>query len=162
MRPIEFTCEAEFSIPPEELAEGILDLARWPEFDGYGPLPGIRSAEFLVHTPDIIGTRIRVTNRDGSTHVEEIREWDPHRHVSLHMDTFVLPLSRLATHFEEAWHFERRDKTTYVKRVFKLYPTNHLSQIALWLISRLFRRAVSRHFQKMASQGGAEALSEKG
>lgn len=45
----------------------------------YGPLPGIREAEFEAKTAEIVGTRIRVTNRDGSTHVEEIVEWEPTR-----------------------------------------------------------------------------------
>ena len=50
----------------------ILDLSKWPEFNGYGPLPGIREADFETKTDEIVGTKIRVTNRDGSTHVEEI------------------------------------------------------------------------------------------
>jgi hypothetical protein len=46
MKPITFTCEATLPQKPEEIASQILDLSRWPEFNGYGPLPGIREAEF--------------------------------------------------------------------------------------------------------------------
>ena len=74
MRPITFRCNATLLLVPEVIAGQILDLARWPEFGGYGPLPGIRSPEFETRFPDVVGSRIRVTNRDGSSHVEEVVE----------------------------------------------------------------------------------------
>lgn len=46
MKPITFSCEATLSRKPEEIASQILDLSKWPEFNGYGPLPGIKHAEF--------------------------------------------------------------------------------------------------------------------
>jgi hypothetical protein len=52
-------------------------LSKWPDFHGCWPIPGIKTAEFEVQTSNNIGTRIRVTNFDGSTHVEEIMEWEP-------------------------------------------------------------------------------------
>jgi hypothetical protein len=70
---------------PGEIASQILDLANWTSFTGYGVLPGITSAEFEVRTPDVVGTRIRVTNTDRSSHVEEIVEWRPDRRVRLDM-----------------------------------------------------------------------------
>ena len=45
----------------------------------------------------MVGTRIRVTNTDGSTHVEEIVEWEPARRIRLRIGGFSPPLSRLAT-----------------------------------------------------------------
>ncbi|WP_437191334.1 hypothetical protein [Planctomicrobium sp. SH527] len=77
MKPITFTCQATLPQLPEEIARQILDLSKWPEFDGYSPLPGIKVAEFKAKTAEVVGTRIRVTNRDGSTHVEEVVEWEP-------------------------------------------------------------------------------------
>ena len=70
-------------------------------------LPGIKAAEFEARTPEVVGTRIRVTNTDGSSHVEEIVEWEPDRRLRLRMGEFSPPLSRLATGFDETWEFER-------------------------------------------------------
>jgi hypothetical protein len=103
MKPITFTCEETQVLAPEDIAQQILDLTKWPEFHGYGPIPGIKVAEFEVQTPGIVGSRIRVTNGDGSSHVEEIVEWEPNHRLRLEMKEFSAPLSRLATGFEETW-----------------------------------------------------------
>ena len=97
MNPITFTCHATLEITPEEIAQQILDVTKWLDFKGYGPLPGIRAAEFEVRTPEIVGSRIQVTNTDGSKHVEEIVEWQPAQRIQLQMKDFSAPLSRLST-----------------------------------------------------------------
>jgi hypothetical protein len=79
VKPITFTCREILPLAPEEIAEQILDLTKWPEFRGYGPIPGIRSAEYETKTPNVVGSRIRVSNLDGSSHVEEIVEYRPIR-----------------------------------------------------------------------------------
>jgi hypothetical protein len=67
----------------EDIARQILDLTKWLDFHGYGPIPGIKGAEFDVQTPGIVGSRIRVTNLDGSSHVEEIVERQPDHRISV-------------------------------------------------------------------------------
>lgn len=150
MRSITFRCAATLPLTPEVIAGQILDLARWPEFGGYGPLPGIKSAEFEARTPEFVGTRIRVTNRDGSTHVEEVVEWQPDRRVRLRMSGFSSPLSRLATAFVETWQFERSGDETRVTRSFELHAKGWATRPVLWLISILLRRAVARHLRQMS------------
>lgn len=149
MKPIQFTCHAVISRPAENIAAQILDLDRWPEFAGYGPLPGIRRAEFEVRTPDVVGTRIRVTNRDGSTHIEEIVEWEPRRVVRLRMGEFSPPVSRLATSFDETWRFSERESETHVAREFALHPKTWAARPILWLIGRLLKKAVERHLAQI-------------
>ena len=151
MRPITFRCNAALPLAPEAVAVQILDLARWPEFVGYGPLPGIRSAEFEARSPDVVGTRIRVTNRDDSSHVEEVVEWQPARQVRLRMSDFSPPLSRLATAFVETWEFERNGDETSVTRSFELHAKSRATRPVLWLISLLLRRAVARHLRQMSN-----------
>ncbi len=150
MKPITFACQATLRQPPEQIAAQILDLAKWAEFAGFGPLPAIRSAKFEVRTAEIVGTRIRVTNTDGSSHLEEIVEWDPHRRVRLRMGEFSPPLSRLATGFDETWQFERVGDKTRVNREFALHPTSVLARPLLWVIARLLKRAVERHLRQMS------------
>jgi hypothetical protein len=149
MRPITFTCRDTVALTPADIAGQILDLARWPEFTGYGPLPGIQSAEFEARTTEVVGTRIRVTNTDGTTHVEEVVEWRPDSLLVLHMTGFTPPLSRLATRFEEEWAFERSGDATRVSRTFRLYPKSALARPAVWLISLLLRRAVAHHLRQL-------------
>ncbi len=158
MRPIAFSCEVSLGMPPERIAQQILDLDRWPGFGGYGPLPGIRSAEFEARTPEVVGTRIRVANTDGSSHVEQVVEWAPARRLRLRMGEFSAPLSRLATAFDETWEFERRDVVTRVVRRFELHPKGTATRPMLWLISLLLRKAVARHLRQMR-EGPTRAVS---
>ncbi len=147
MVPITFTCRETLALAPADIAGQILDLEKWPEFTGYGPLPGIKSAEFEARTPDVVGTRIKVTNTDGSVHFEEIVEWQPDARLVLHMAEFSPPLSRLATRFEEEWVFVRANDATHAARTFRLYPKSLLTRPMMWLISLLLKRAVARHLR---------------
>ena len=150
MKPITFSCEATLDVPPEEIARQILDVNRWPEFGGYGVLPGIKAAQFEIEQPEIVGSRIRVANTDGSSHVEEIVSWEPERRLKLHMQEFSPPLSRLASRFDETWEFERRGDQTAIVRSFDLYPRSAITRPLLWLISLLLRKAVARHLRQMS------------
>jgi hypothetical protein len=153
MKPVTFSCAETLPLAPEDVARQILDLANWTAFRGYGVLPGIRAAEFEARPPGVVGTRIRVTNTDGSNHVEEIVEWEPDRRLRLDMKDFSPPLSRLKTGFEEAWEFERLGPDTRVVRSFRLHPKSALARPALWLISLLLKRAIARHLRQMRGPG---------
>lgn len=150
MKPITFSCEATVPLTPEGIANQILDLVNWPAFTGFGPVPGIKTAEFEHRTAAVVGSRIRVTNMDGSTHIEEIVEWDPAHQLELRVQDFSAPLSRLATRFEETWQFERTEGATKVTRWFELHPNSSFARPFLWLISFFLRRAIARHLRQMA------------
>ena len=156
MPPICFVVEAVLPLPPREIAGQMLDAANWTSFQGYGVLPGIREAVFEVVPPEVVGTRVRVTNTDGSRHVETIIEWRPDERVKLVMSEFRPPLSLLATQIVETWDFAVRPDATHVRRTFELHPRSVLARPALWLISLLLRRAVGRHLTLMREQGTAE------
>ncbi|MEK6259173.1 MAG: SRPBCC family protein [Planctomycetota bacterium] len=151
MKPITFSCEKTLDLSPEDISRQILDVTKWLDFKGFGPLPGIKVAEFEVRTPDIVGSRIRVTNTDGSKHVEEIVEWKPDSLLQLHMKDFSAPLSRLATRIEETWEFERVGNETKVTRCFQMHAKSALSWPLLWMISFILKRAIARHLQQMRS-----------
>jgi hypothetical protein len=153
MKPINFTCEETLALAPEEIARQILDLSKWPDFDGYGPIPGIQGAEFDVQSPRIVGTRIRVTNRDGSSHIEEIVEWQPDHCLRLEMKEFSAPLSRLAAGIEETWEFKRTGNETHVTRSFRLHAKSVLARLFLWVISFFLKRAIVRHLREIKATG---------
>ncbi|HZY84134.1 MAG TPA: SRPBCC family protein [Gemmataceae bacterium] len=138
---------------PEDIAGQVLDLTKWPDFHGYWPIPGIKVAEFDFHTPGIVGSRIRVTNRDGSCHIEEVVEWQPDRRLRLQMQEFSPPLSRLATGFEETWEFERIGNETHVTRSFRLDAKSVLARLPLRVISFFLKRAIARHLREMRARG---------
>jgi hypothetical protein len=152
MKPITFSCEQTLALAPEDIARQILDVTKWPDFHGYGPLPGIKVAVFDLQTPGIVGTRIRVTNLDGSSHVEEIVEWQPDQRVRLHMKEFSAPLSRLATGFEETWEFQRVESGTHVTRSIRLHAKSVLARLPLWVISYFLKRAIERHLREMKAE----------
>jgi hypothetical protein len=155
MKPITFSCVETLPLAPEEIAGQILDLANWTDFTGYGVLPGIKSAAFETRTPGVVGTRIRVTNTDGSSHVEEIVEWEPDRRLRLDMKDFSPPLSRLATGFTETWAFKRLGTGTQVVRSFEMHAKSGLARPVLWLISFLLKRAIALHLGQMRGKQGA-------
>lgn len=154
MKPITFSCTETILLAPEDIAGQILDLAKWTDFKGYGVLPGIKAAAFETRTPGVVGTRIKVANTDGSSHVEEIVEWQPDRRLRLDMKDFSPPLSRLATGFVETWEFERITNGTRVVRSFEMHPKFFLARPVLWLISFLLKRAVARHLSQMRRAPG--------
>jgi len=149
MKPITFECNQSLPLAPEAIAEQILDLKRWPDFRGYGPLPGIKTAEFELRTPNVVGSRIRVINTDGSRHMEQIVEWQPTSRLRLHMHEFAAPLSHLAVEFFETWSFQGGRDETQVCRTFELWPRSNFTRPALWMISLLLRRAIDRHLEEM-------------
>lgn len=158
MKPIRFSCRARLSQMPLQIAAAILDLNQWPRFTGYGPLPGIRSAVFETRTADVVGTRIRVVNRDGSGHIEEIVAWEPERRLQLDLKEFTPPVSRLAVRFEEVWEFEAVADGTDVVRRFALYPRSWFSRPVLWVISLLLKRAIERHLRQMEADHRANVV----
>lgn len=147
MKPITFVCHETLPLAPKAIADQILDVTKWPEFRGWGPIPGIKSAEFETRTSNVVGTRIRVTNLDGSTHVEGIVDWQPDRRLQLEMRNFSKPLSRLATRFVETWEFEPIGNGTKVARSFELNAKSMLTKPVLWFISFFLKRAIARHLQ---------------
>jgi hypothetical protein len=159
MKPITFACEETLPLTPEDIARQILDLTKWPNFHGYGLIPGIKVAEFDVQTPGTVGSRIRVTNLDGSCHVEEIVEWQPDHRIRLQMKEFSAPLSRLATRFEETWEFKRTGNETQVSRSFRLHTKSFLAQFFLRLMSFFLKRAIARHLREMRTGGAVGARS---
>lgn len=144
MTAVEFSCQAMFSLTPQEIAARILDLANWPQFRGYWPIPGIQQAEFEVRTAEVVGTRIRVVNTDGSRHIEEITIWDPDHHIQMQMTGFSPPLSYLATSFVENWRFQQDGDGTEVVRAFELNARKAWAKLPLILIAVFLKRAIER------------------
>ncbi len=160
MQPIRFECTKIIPQTAIEIAANIANLLRWSEFTGYGLLPGIANAEYVARTDDLVGSRVRVCNTDGSQHMEEFCEWNPGvnpgQKIVIKLYNFSPPLNHLATHFIEEWQFvakeEGQTKPTLVRRSFQLFPKQLIMRPLLWFIALLFKRAIARHLAEMATQ----------
>jgi len=152
MTPITFQHRRFVARKAGEIAAEIVDLSRWPEFDGYGPLPGITSAAYEEFGGAMTGARIRMQNDDGSSHLETVEVWQPPERIVMRLHGFTPSDSRLASHFVEEWRFDAADGGSEVTRQLQLYPRSPLARPALWFISLLMRCAIARHLEKIAGQ----------
>ncbi len=78
-----------------------------------------------------------------------IVEWQPDCRLRLRMKEFSPLLARLATGFDETWHFERMGNGTRVIRSFNLHAKSALTRPLLWVISILIKKAIARHLAQM-------------
>jgi hypothetical protein len=144
MKPIEIAITGHVEKTPEEICEEILVLERWSEFEGYSILPGIKHAQFETKTPNLVGSRIRVKNTDGSSHIEEIIEWNPASKVAFRFQEFQSPLRHLASYFVESWTFNELDEGTQLSRAMSMVPRGVVGWLMLYPISRLMKKAFSK------------------
>lgn len=150
MRTLEFTCTARLPQSPEQIAEHMLDASRWTDFQGWGPLPGIDSVR-LERSAEIVGSNFFVTNSDGSTHREEVIEWDVGERLLLRMTDFTAPLRHLASAIDETWTFERREADTLVHRSLAIRSRGLFASILLFPIRAMLRRAIDAHLRTLAA-----------
>ena len=151
MPAIKFSCHKFISQLPEAISSQIADIEKWKEFSGHGFLPGIADAHFDPKTDNMVGSKIKVKNTDGSKHVEEILLWEANREILMKLHEFSPPLKGIASHFMEHWQFETVEGGTQVERAFELHPRSIFTQPFLWLISLFFRKAIDKHLDEMAA-----------
>lgn len=147
---IEFQLSKKLSMIPEDICDEIFDVSHWPEFKGYGPLPGIATARRSNYSEARIGTRFEVTNRDGSCHVETVIEYVPGKKLVLRFDEFSKPLAFFASHFIETYRFDRVRNATNVDRSFQLFPRNIAGRMLLSIVSIFLKKAVRNHLEQLA------------
>ncbi len=152
MKPIEIKIVGHVQKSAPEICTEILDTDRWLEFEGYSILPGIKSAHFEVKTPDLVGSRIKVQNKDGSTHVEEIIEWDVDNKIAFRFQEFNSPLQNIATHFIETWEFRKSPDGTQASRIMTMYPKGLLGWLILIPISKLMKKAFEKNLHQTSNK----------
>jgi hypothetical protein len=151
MKPIEIKIVGRVRKSSPEICAEILDTERWSEFKGYSILPGIKSAHFEVKTPELVGSRIKVQNNDGSFHVEEIIEWNVANRIALRFQEFNSPLQNLATHFIETWEFRKSPDGTEASRIMTMYPKGLFGWLMLIPISKLMKKAFEKNLRQLNS-----------
>ena len=148
MKPVEVKIVGHIQKSSQEICKEILDTERWSEFKGYSILPGIKSAQFEVKTPEVVGSRIKVQNNDGSSHIEEIIEWDVANRIQLKFQEFNSPLKNLTTHFIETWEFRKSPTSgTEASRTMSMYPKGIFGWLMLIPISKLMKKAFEENLR---------------
>lgn len=122
-------------------------------FTGYGPIPAIRSIEFLPSSGPHIGGERTVRLVDGSELLEEIVGWDPPRRHSYRVTNFRPPLSRLASEATGSWTFEPTGQGTRITWHYAYRLTTPLAwPLAVPLVKLLMRGAMQRALDRIASR----------
>lgn len=152
MQPIEIRITGYVQKSSQEICAEFLDTERWSEFEGYSILPGIAKARFETRTPELVGSRVKVHNTDGSSHVEQIVEWDPTNRVALKFQEFTPPLKHLATHFIETWTFRKAAGGTEVSRTMTMYPKGMVGWLILLPISRIMKKAIEKNLARTTGE----------
>lgn len=135
---------------PEATFAFILDLVRWPAFRGWGPVPGIVSAELAPGASMAVGARVRVTNTDGSVHHEVVEELEPPRRYRVRMEPGP-PASRVLARIDETVELVPIATGTRIRRRFDVTPRSPLTAPLAWLVARVFLpRAVAAHDRAVA------------
>ena len=116
MDPTTFYAEETYRSPPHVISERLLDPRRTRRFGRQMAAPGVATAEYEQRTANVVGTRIRVTRKDGSSYVEEIIEWEPETHVAMEVKDFSASMASAGYRFKESWDFERIGDKTKVCR----------------------------------------------
>jgi hypothetical protein len=123
----------------------IIDLDAWPSFPGFGPVPGIVEATLANGAEIGVGSRIRVTNTDGSVHHEVIQAFEVGRHLTIQME-LTPPASYVMAGIEERVDVEAHGEGTRITRRFTVRPRWFFTAPIAWLIAHGFlHRAVERH-----------------
>jgi len=92
-----------------------------------------------------------VHNNDGSSHVEEIIEWDVANRIALRFQEFNSPLKNLATHFVETWEFHTSSDGTEASRIMTMVPKGWLGWLMLIPISKLMKKAFEKNIRQTSA-----------
>lgn len=147
MKPTTFTWKEIHKSAPAVLAKRILDLRRVREVGNESVVPGIASATFETRTADVVGTRIHVKSKDGTSYVEEVTEWEPERRVTLEVKEFSESMASSGYRFEESWEFQRLGNKTHVVRSLTVYDKSANTRPEPHQTSVNMSGAFSRHLR---------------
>ena len=142
---ISFTVEVKYFQEPQYIFDSFLQIEKWNDFKGFGIIPGIKTANFIIKTDSIKGTIICVKNSDGSSHKEEILAFEKDTYLKIKMYDFSKPLSYFASFFIEEWALKKIEDGYKVERSMTLHSKGMISKFILKVISRSLKKAIHVH-----------------
>jgi hypothetical protein len=142
---ISFTVEVMYFQEPQYIFNSFLQIEKWNDFKGFGIIPGIKTANFIVKSESIKGSIIRVENTDGSSHKEEILAFEKDTYLKIKMYDFSKPLSYFASFFIEEWALKKMEDGYKVERSMTLLSKGMISKFILKVISLSLKKAIHIH-----------------
>ena len=153
---IQASSSIETPLSSESIRKKLLDVKSWSDFKGFALVPGIQVAKFLTQTEEAVGSRIEVTNVDGSSHLEEIVEWreaTPKTFImNIEIRDFNGPLRKISSGILETWVITEAPsgQGTSVVRSFQFKPLGLGSGFLLkFLIAPMLGIAIKKHLRAM-------------
>ena len=142
---VTFTIEVYYYKEPQYIFDSFMQIEKWNDFKGFGIIPGIKTANFIVKSESIKGSIIQVENSDGSSHKEEILEFEKDTYLKIKMYDFSKPLSYFATFFIEEWVLKKMDDHYKLVRSMTLHSKGMISNFILKVISNNLKYAIQKH-----------------
>lgn len=145
-----FTTRSVAPASPADTFRYITDVAHWPAFPGFGPVPAITRASLTEGTEMALGSRVRVENSDHSVHHERVMVFEPGRLLELRMEV-GRPASWVMARIEERVELAPLGNGTGITRSFVMVPASFLTAPLVWCLTHWFlRQAVERHNARVA------------
>lgn len=139
--------------PADVFAYATTPAAAAEFFRGFGPIPAIRSIEYLPGSTPNIGGRRTVTLADGSTLDEEVLAYSPPHGHAYRVSGFPPPLSRLTREARGAWTFEPATTGTRLSWHYTYELTSPLAWPAgVVVVKVLMRGAMQRALREIATR----------
>lgn len=142
---ITFTVEVKYFQEPRYIFDSFMQIEKWNDFKGYGLIPGIKTANFILKSESIKGSIIQVENTDGSSHKEEILAFEKDKYLKIKLYDFSKPLSYFSTHFFEEWALKKMEDGYKVERSMTLFSKGTISRFILKVISLSLKNAIQKH-----------------
>jgi hypothetical protein len=142
---VTFTVEVRYHQEPRYIFDSFIQIEKWHDFKGFGMIPSIKNANFILKTDSIKGTIIQVENSDGSSHKEEIQEFEKDKYLKIKMYDFSRPLSYFAHFFIEEWALKKMEDGYKIERSMTLHSKGIFSYFILKLISNNLKNAIQIH-----------------
>ncbi len=142
---ITFTVEVTYHQEPCYIFDSFMQIEKWSDFKGFGIIPGIKNANYIVKSESIIGSLIQVENSDGSSHKEEIIDYKKDSYLKIKMFDFSKPLSFFSPFFIEEWALRKMEYGFKFERSMTLYSKGFFSDLILKLISISLKSAIQKH-----------------
>jgi hypothetical protein len=137
-------------VRPEILLDFIASDEGFLSFPGFGPIPPIKSIAFEKGHARQVGSVLRVTNGDGSTHRETITGYEPGRLFAVRVDELSSVFGKLVAFGDERYELQPEGEGTALFRIFAFEPRSPLAlPLVIPIVQGLMRGAMRRHHRGM-------------
>jgi carbon monoxide dehydrogenase subunit G len=142
----------EIGAPPQSVWRLLTDIHKMPMFSGFGPIPGIQSARWVVGESCLEGAARQVRNTDGSTHIEDVVIAAPPSRLEDRIHGFTSPFRLLVREVRDRFELVPKDGATVLERTFAIELKSPVWLPVAAMLVPLLRQAVRRHHRAIIAE----------